>query len=173
MRSLFLSSLSPQARAELTAKLHAVQAGNCFICEEPIDLHIQANSIDIDHVQASAAGGKDGPENFALAHSHCNRSKQASDLRVARVLARFDKVKKVAHEGGKDSPNLGDLLLFHGGAKYEMPVSVLDDGQVTFGFPQLAGDAGTRVRKTDLFHDNLSNMDYFFTGDAPRIFAPR
>ena len=159
MASMFLASLSAEARADLTQRLHATQGGRCFICEVPIDLQIHAGSIDIDHVQPTAAGGKDAQENFALAHSHCNRSKQASDLRVARILARFDRVKKGAQDAGKDAPNLGDLLIAYGGSKYELPISLLSNGRVRFGFPDLASEVATEVREVDLFHDNLADMD--------------
>ncbi len=162
MPSLYLSSLSPDARKELTERLHAIQGGNCFICEEPIDLEIQANAIDIDHVQPLAVGGKDAEENFALAHSHCNRSKQASDLRVARVLARFDRIKSGAQDAGKDAPNLADLLTSYGGARFELPISVLENRRVRYGFPDLPGHDGTTVHEADLYRDDLAGMHYFF-----------
>ena len=105
--------------------LHTSQNGNCFICGKPIDLELQANTIDVDHIEPIRAGGKDGPGNFGLTHDSCNRSKQSSDLRVARVLASFDAIaESVASENR--SPNLGDVLANHGGSQYNLPVKIAD-----------------------------------------------
>ncbi|MYK89357.1 MAG: HNH endonuclease, partial [Acidobacteria bacterium] len=87
MGSIYLSKLTPEARQELVKDLLVSQSGNCFICGREIDLALQVDHIDIDHVEPLKIGGKDGPDNFAATHDSCNRAKQASDLRVARVLA--------------------------------------------------------------------------------------
>src|SRR5258708_37031606 len=105
MASLYLNKLTPAERRTLIEKLHAAQQGSCFICERPIDLKLHADTVDIDHVEPLTLGGKDGEENFALTHAACNRSKQASDLRVARVLARFDRIRAMCAEQNR-GPNL-------------------------------------------------------------------
>ena len=123
MSTLFVSRLSGTEREKLLHSLHETQNGNCFICAKPIDLHLHANRIDIDHIEPTSSGGKDGPVNFALTHDSCNRSKQAGDLRVARVLASFDTLAGQIVDENR-SPNLGDVLVRHGGSRFELPVSI-------------------------------------------------
>lgn len=92
MSTLYVGRLSSTEREELIRRLHESQRGNCFICGKHINLDLHFDSVDIDHIEPTSSGGKDSPENFALTHDSCNRSKQASDLRVARVLASFDQL---------------------------------------------------------------------------------
>ncbi len=158
MSSLYLNKLTPEARHELMVKLELTQQGSCFICELPVDLKLHANTIDIDHVEPLKVGGKDSPENFALTHSSCNRSKQASDLRVARVLAKFNRITAACAEANR-GPNLADLLSEYGGAKHELAFESTDaEMRLTFG---ATGDP--RISIVPLFTDPLSKLRYFFT----------
>lgn len=157
MGSLYLSSLSLDERKSLIHKLLEAQKGKCFICEKKLDADLHGAKIDVDHVEPLKVGGKDDPSNFAATHASCNRSKQASDLRVARVLARFASIKDQVSEDGR-GPNLGDVLLRNGGAKYELLVR-RSKGAVELSFPEV-GD--TNIYTVPLYRDNLSGLDYFF-----------
>jgi hypothetical protein len=98
----------------------------------------------------------------ALAHSSCNESKQASDLRVARLLARFDKLKINVEKEGRISTTLADLLANYGGSKFVFSYSI-GDGTIKYSFP----DAGDNViHAVPIFLDKLSNLKYFFA-DVP------
>ena len=123
MPSLYLYRQSNEQRESLVKNLHETQNGNCFICGKSISLDLHAKTIDIDHIEPTRAGGKDGPENFGLTHDSCNRSKQSSDLRVARILASFDAIAESITEQNR-SPNLGDVLVHHGGSQYNLPVKI-------------------------------------------------
>ena len=157
MPSLYLNRLSPEEREALVNSLHTSQNGNCFICGKPIHLELHANAIDVDHIEPTAAGGKDGPENFALAHTSCNRSKQSSDLRVARVLASFDSIaESIAAENR--SPNLGDVLAHHGGSKYDLPVQI-SDGRLQTTFAQTGRND---VETFPIYDDEISGFQSAF-----------
>lgn len=157
MASFYLRRLSGTGREELIETLLRTQKGNCFICGKQIDPAVHLNHIDIDHVEPTKIGGKDGPENFAVTHDSCNRAKQASDLRVARILASFD---EIAEQMGSEnrSPNLGDVLLRYGGAKYVLPVAVEGDSLKT-AFPDI-GQHG--VLNVPIYDDEISGFRYVF-----------
>jgi 5-methylcytosine-specific restriction endonuclease McrA len=116
VHSLFLSKLKPDQRRELVNRLHVRQNGVCFICEKPIDLDLQRDALEIDHIIPIAADGKDEENNFALTHEPCNRRKGSSDLRVARVLERFSRIEQEASGGDGRGANLGHVLQAYGGA---------------------------------------------------------
>ncbi len=157
MASLYLNQLSREAYQELLDTLYESQHHNCFICGGEIDRTLHAESLDIDHIEPLKGGGKDDPSNFALAHAHCNRSKQASDLRIARLLARFGRIQgECAGDPGR--PNLSDILTIEGGARFELPVRI-DDEEVAYSFPDVGDHT---IRRAPLYNDPLSRMDYFF-----------
>ena len=133
--------------------LHQSQNGNCFICGEVVDSALHANSLDVDHIEPTSTGGKDSPGNFALTHASCNRSKQASDLRVARVLASFSALAE--HLAQEDrAPHLGHVLEQHGGSKYTLPVA-LDGSSLKTSFPQLGLND---VLRYPVYEDPLSGF---------------
>jgi hypothetical protein len=155
--SLYLNSLTSDQRKELEKQLHSSQKGNCFICGEKIDLTLHANAIDIDHVEPLKLGGKDDPSNFALTHASCNRSKQASDLRVARVLAQFAQIRDTVAAQNR-GPNLSDVLAKFGGAKHDLSLRI-DGNAVSFSLPQIGKN---EIHTTPLHADELSGLRYFF-----------
>lgn len=157
MSSLYLSRLSTDQKADLEQRLWDTQGGFCFICGELIDLALHQDAIDIDHVQPTKLGGKDDPSNFALTHASCNRSKQASDLRVARVLAHFQKISDECALLNR-GPNLDDIFQNYGGAQYEINICI-DNDTVKYSFTEL-GD--NRTYNLPLYTDQLSGVRYFF-----------
>ncbi len=157
MSTLYVSRLKADERQMLTSKLHGLQSGDCFICERAIDLVAQRDAIDIDHVVPTKLGGKDDPSNFALTHSSCNRSKQASNLEVARILHRFKVLKeKLADENR--SPNLGDILTEAGGGNEKLGFN-LSDREITYSFSEM--DIND-LNKVPVYKDELSGFRFFF-----------
>lgn len=157
MASLYLNRLSAAERQQLITTLHANQRGNCFICEMPMDLVAQKNQLDIDHVVPTKLNGKDDPSNFALTHLSCNRSKQASHLEVARILARFQRLKeRIASEAR--SPNLGDILEASVGQPKPLQFR-LENNTLHFSFAELGDNA---LLSLPIYTDEASGFRYFF-----------
>ena len=159
MASNFLNRLTPEKRAALVKNLRSTQAGNCFICGLPIDpdVHVESSDIDIDHVEPLGSGGKDAEDNLAVTHRSCNRSKQATDLRVARLLARFDALAKRVDVENR-SPNLGDVLSEHGGSKHRLSATVTAATLKT-SFPEIAIN---EVKTMPIHVDTLSGFRSVF-----------
>jgi hypothetical protein len=157
MGSLFLAGLSTDQRRDLERRLWDSQKGMCFICEKEIDPELHKDSMDIDHVEPIKTGGRDDPSNFALTHASCNRSKQAADLRVARVLARFATIRDDCARLDR-GPNLSDVLKAYGGAKYGLAIR-REGSDVLYSFPELGLND---VFRSPMYNDPLSGLDYFF-----------
>jgi hypothetical protein len=157
MGSLYLSGLSADQRKALEKRLFDAQVGKCFICGKAIDLELHGGSLHIDHIEPTRTGGKDNPDNFALTHASCNESKQASDLRVARVLARFAEIRDIAAQENR-GPNLSDVLNSFGGARYDLAIRRRDDG-VEISCPEVGRN---EIVECPVYRDDLSGMDYFF-----------
>jgi len=157
MPSLYLAKLSPTDRANLVQKLYNSQNGNCFICEEAIDLVLHKDSIDIDHIIPLKMNGPDNPINFGLTHSSCNRSKQASDLNVAKILCKFDKLRESISSDNR-GPNLNDVLNMYSGAKYKLNI-LIENNRIKYAFPEIGENT---VQESLIFKDYLSGFQYFF-----------
>ncbi len=156
MGSLYLNRLDRDARAALIKQLWTQQSKRCFIsdCEIDLDLH----DVDIDHIVPLRDAGEDHPSNFALTLATYNRSKQASDLRVARVLARLENMK--AHAESDDrGVNLNDVLSSFGGSSKNLKLKI--DGEYITFVPKSDGESVQPVRMP-LYEDRLSKMKYFF-----------
>lgn len=154
--SFGLKQLSLEKRNELIDDLWACQNGRCYISERPIDLTVHRSDLDIDHVIPTRDGGKDDRSNWALAFSHYNRSKQAADLRVARVLARFERLKD--HADDARGVNLGHVLRDAGGSKHPIQTA-LKQGELSYS---LAAVGDTSVSTMPVWTDQLSGLKYGF-----------
>jgi len=158
VHSEYLSALNEAQRADLEKRLQGRQTGRCFICEDQIDRVLHQGQLEIDHIEPLAIGGADDENNFALVHSICNRNKGASDLRIARRMAEFERLQKLAQDQGSRGVNLGHVLERHGGAKY--PLRFKKDGsKLAYALNEL-GD--TNIIEVPLYKDKLSEMDYCF-----------
>jgi hypothetical protein len=156
--SQYLSGLNTEQREQLERRLHERQVGRCFICDELIDLLLHKGQLDIDHIDPLIKDGLDSENNFALTHAHCNRSKGASNLEVARRLAEFEKLQQEAKKHGQRGADLGDVLERHGGAKALLRLRREDD-RVELSFVEVGDHI---IRTFPLLHDKLSGMDTFF-----------
>jgi hypothetical protein len=152
--SPFLAALDKEARAALEKRLLERQGGRCFIDDEPIDLLLHQGQLEIDHIIPLSEGGPDEENNFALVHGSCNRSKSASDLRVARRMAEFDKLQRKAQERGERGANLGHVLARYGGAKAQLTLRRSERG-VEFALPTVGDNT---IRVCPLYEDSLSGM---------------
>jgi len=156
MSSKYLSGLDNLKREELIKDLWEIQNGKCFISGESIDLDIHSD-LDIDHVIPLRMGGKDDKSNFALTFSGANRSKQDSDLNVARVIHHFFKIKEQAEQQGR-SPNLDDVLKDKGGAQF--PLEFKREGNnISFSFSRISR---SEIITSPIFSDKLGKSEYFF-----------
>jgi hypothetical protein len=157
--SNYLQSLEKDERARLEKRLHDRQSGKCFICDRPIDLVLHKGDLDVDHIDPLAEQGLDDENNFAITHASCNRSKGASDLRLARRMAEFETLQVEARDKGERGANLGHLLAKHGGGKAKLKLQ-RQDGKVKYSL-SAAGD--TRIHEIPLYRDKLSGVEYFFS----------
>jgi hypothetical protein len=138
-------------RIQLLAKLHKLQDGKCFVGEEPLDL--ATDKLEVDHIIPRSKGGKDHENNYAVLCEYHNRNKLDSDLRVARCMARYERIKELHAPKGPNRPNLGDFLNEFGGAKYSLS-AYNSDGQFYYALNELAQPKTS----SPIFQDKLSRM---------------
>ena len=157
--SEYLAGLTLEDRTALEGRLLERQSGKCFICDDTIDPVLHQDQLDVDHTVPLAEQGADDEHNFALTHASCNRSKGASDLRVARRMAEFEKLQQQALERGERGANLGHVLAKHGGAKAAIRLRN-SGGRIEFTL-SAAGDE--TIQSVPLYQDPMSGMMYFFS----------
>ena len=156
--SEYLAGLTLEDRTVLEGRLLERQSGKCFICDDTIDPVLHQDQLDVDHIVPLAEQGADDEHNFALTHASCNRSKGASDLRVARRMAEFEKLQQQALERGERGANLGHVLAEHGGAKAAIRLQN-SGGRIEF---TLSATCDETIQSVPLYQDPLSGMRYFF-----------
>lgn len=149
-----LSKLNSKERRELIKSLHRRQNGMCFISEKPIDLGLHYDELDIDHVVPSRDKGPDNETNYALTFSTYNRSKQAADLNVARVLVRFEKIKNAVTDQ-LTGVNLSHVLNAHGGSKHSLNFKS-ENSQFIYS---LSKSGGEETLSVPILHDKLANVE--------------
>ena len=98
--------------------------------------------------------------NFALTHASCNWSKGASDLRVARRMAEFEKLQQQALErdDGERGATLKHVLAKHGGAKAAIRLQNSVD-RIEFTLSAVGDET---IQSVPMYQDPLSDMWYFF-----------
>ncbi len=155
--SFGLRQLSTAERADVIHKLWQTQQGLCFITGKKIDLALHADSLDVDHIVPTRDGGKDDLTNWALTFASANRSKQAANLHVARVLSKLDDIRaSVVDPRGL---NLGHILTDRGGAKHALANQQQDADLFEYS---LASTGETDVVKVPIWRDRLSKLRYVF-----------
>ena len=151
--SKYLDSLSEEKRNLLRERLFKQQEGKCFICCKDIDSEL--HDTDIDHIIPLVNNGKDSEINFALTHSHCNRSKLDADLNVARVLAKLEDIK--VNTPKNKQATLNDVLKAFDGGKYDFKYKI-EDNKIKYTFNEL----GTEVYESPIYTDHLSGEQTAF-----------
>lgn len=156
MTSKYLDSLAKNDKERLVQELYSIQNRKCFICQQEIDLNLQ--TYNIDHIIPLANKGKDQPENFALTHEFCNKSKLDADLNIARILFKLKNIqKKVTDMDKTKSMTLGDVLTEYGGGKYDITYAI-ENNIFKYTLPQ----TDTLVRTCPIFTDHLSKEKFIF-----------
>lgn len=156
--SIYLSKLSHEDRDQLMQQLWNQQKGKCFITGKDIDIRLHHDHLDIDHVVPISSGAPDNPSNFALTFSDANRSKQAADLRLARVIWHFKNLAENLQKSENRNPNLTDILKENEGAKYNLHFYIEKD-KVKYAFSDMGNH---ETHEQEIYTDKLSGEKYFF-----------
>ncbi len=144
-------------RQELSKTLYKIQKGKCFICEEAIDL--KRDKWEIDHIIPRSKGGKDDENNYGLTHEPCNRNKSDADLRIARLMSKYEKIKEKTKNESPNRPNLEDFLAEFNGAKYPVTIKNLKNDFLEYSLEEVKGSQSVGV---PIYYDKLSGLKYCF-----------
>jgi hypothetical protein len=156
MPSKYLNSLSEKEYEDLTLKLLNIQNHKCFICGEAIDLKL--HSTNIDHITPLANKGKDSEENFAATHESCNKSKQDSDLKIARILHKLKKIQEDTLTAENKSASLKQVLKHYNGSKCEFKYTI-EGSKLKYSFSDIGDNT---IYETEIHTDHLSNEQTCF-----------
>ncbi|MCM1285986.1 MAG: HNH endonuclease [Acetobacter sp.] len=161
MESKYLKSLSKDEYWELTKNLHNIQNCKCYICRKEIDFDL--HSTNIDHIIPLKNKGKDSPENFALTHESCNKSKQDADLTVARSLSILNEIKEKTAAAGleknkSETASLKHVLEYLGGSKYELRYKI-DKNTFSYTLSEMGDET---IYTAPIFTDNISGEQTVF-----------
>lgn len=154
VHSEFLAKLSEDERNDLIKRLLASQGGVCYLCEKPIDLELDKDDIDIDHIKplhpiAFEPKGNDDEYNMAVTHAHCNRAKSNKSVALYKAILKI----KNLEEQRKDV-SLKDILEVCGGSKKELKYSI-SDGIFKY-------KVGNEILSSQIFTDELSGEQTCF-----------
>lgn len=129
-------------------------------CIRPSLLHIEQEirhldgDTEIDEVSPFLQGEGSTRDNLEIVHYACHKTKQDSDLRVARALIRLRRIQKEQY-----APNLSSILERFGGAKYLLWL-MEENQQINY----ILSDIGdNRIVKCPIQIEALFKMKYFFT----------
>lgn len=150
MASKYLKSLTTEEYESLTNKLWNIQNQTCYICLEKIDLSLHMTNID--HITPLANKGKDSEENFAVTHESCNKSKQDSDLKIARTLHKLKKIQEAAQATDNKLASLKHVLKSYNGSKFDFKFTT-ENGHLKYSFSELGDNT---IYQTEIHNDNLS-----------------
>ena len=156
MSSLYLGRLSDVEKQDMVKRLLESQGNKCFICEKALDITI--HGYEIDHIIPTSIGGKDDISNMAITHSSCNESKQDSDLRVARVLARFAAIRDACFQDNR-GVNLDDILKAYEGSKHDL--SIVCDELKEIARYSFSEKGINDILEARIYEDKLSGFKYF------------
>ena len=150
MSSKYLDSLTTEERNQLISKLHRIQNGTCYICGGEIDLTLHVPNID--HIIPLANRGKDQEDNFALTHESCNKSKQDSNLKIARILHLLQKIQDKTENQENRAASLKQVLEYFGGSKYDIKHKT-EENKLKLSFSEIGNN---NIITSQIFEDALS-----------------
>lgn len=166
VHSKILDSMNNDEKEQFNKELWEIQNHKCYICEEEIVLGV--HTTNIDHIKPLANNGKDHKNNMAITHEHCNKSKQDSDLDVAKRICLLQKIKTKSIEKGTLTDavfTLQDVLDYFNGSKYNFQYKIdeNDENTVCYCFDKIGDNT---IKKTPLFIDKISGEKTIFV-DVP------